>query len=72
MARMSAGLDQVRSMQQLSSRLPWGSTASTASSGGGGTGGQIAKLERLQKLRESGALTDSEFEREKAKILSEN
>ena len=38
----------------------------------GGTGGQIAKLERLQKLRESGALTDSEFEREKAKILSEN
>jgi hypothetical protein len=71
MARMSAGLNQARAAQQLSSRLPWGSTGSTAS-GGGGTGGQIAKLERLQKLRESGALTDSEFEREKAKILSEN
>ncbi len=71
MARMSAGLNQARAMQQLSSRLPWGSTGSTASVGGG-TGGQIAKLERLQKLRESGALTDSEFEREKAKILSEN
>ena len=70
MSRMSAGLDQARAMQQLSSRLPWGTTGS--SSGGGGTGGQIAKLERLQKLRESGALTDSEFEREKAKILSEN
>jgi hypothetical protein len=38
---------------------------------GGGAGGQIAKLERLQKLRESGALTDSEFQREKTKILSE-
>jgi hypothetical protein len=71
MARMSAGLNQARAMQQLSSRLPWGSTGPTAS-GGGGTGGQIAKLERLQKLRESGALTDSEFEQEKAKILSES
>jgi hypothetical protein len=71
MSRMSAGLNQARSAQQLSGRLPWGSTPPTASSGGG-TGGQIAKLERLQKLRESGALTDSEFEREKAKILSEN
>jgi hypothetical protein len=39
---------------------------------GGGTGGQIAKLERLQKLRESGALTDSEFEREKTKVLSDS
>ena len=34
-------------------------------------GGQIAKLERLQKLRDSGALTDSEFQREKAKVLAE-
>jgi hypothetical protein len=69
-ARMSAGLDQAQSAQQLSSRLPWGSTPG-AGGAGGGTGGQIAKLERLQKLRESGALTDSEFEREKAKILAE-
>jgi hypothetical protein len=36
-----------------------------------GLGGEIAKLERLQKLRQSGALTDAEFEREKAKILAE-
>ena len=71
MARMSAGLNQARAMQQLSNRLPWGSTGS-GSSGGGGTGGQIAKLERLQRLRESGALTDAEFEREKARVLSEN
>jgi Short C-terminal domain len=71
MSRMSAGLNQARGAQQLASRLPWGSTGPAASSGGG-TGGQIAKLERLQKLRESGALTDSEFDREKAKILSES
>ena len=44
--------------------LPW-------TTGGGGTGDQINRLERLQRLRETGALTDSEFEREKAKILSE-
>jgi hypothetical protein len=70
-SRMSAGLSQARAAQQLGGRLPWGSSMGAASSGGG-TGGQIAKLERLQKLRESGALTDSEFEREKAKILSES
>jgi hypothetical protein len=68
MSRMSAGLDQARAAQQLPSRLPWGSTPPTS---GGGTSDQIAKLERLQKLRESGALTDTEFEREKAKILAE-
>jgi hypothetical protein len=71
MSRMSAGLDQARAAQQFGNRLPWGSTGTVASAGGG-TGGQIAKLERLQKLRESGALTDTEFEREKAKILSED
>jgi hypothetical protein len=65
---MSAGLDQARAAQQLSSRLPWGSTPP---SGGGGTSSQIGKLERLQKLRESGALTDAEFEQEKAKVLAE-
>jgi hypothetical protein len=66
MSRMSSGFG----MQQLAGRMPWGTAA--AASSAGGTGGQIAKLERLQKLRESGALTDMEFEREKAKILSEN
>jgi Short C-terminal domain len=69
-SRMGAGLDQARAMQQLTGRLPWGGSGSSPS-GGGGTGGQIAKLERLAKLRESGALTDAEFEREKAKILAE-
>jgi hypothetical protein len=54
---------------QWARSLPWVSGVGTTAAGG--TGAQIAKLERLQKLRESGALTDIEFEREKAKILSE-
>jgi Short C-terminal domain len=39
-----------------------------APSGGGGTD-HVAELERLAKLRDSGALTDAEFEQQKAKIL---
>ncbi|HET9120477.1 MAG TPA: SHOCT domain-containing protein, partial [Solirubrobacterales bacterium] len=70
MSRLSAGLDQAQAAQGLASRLPWG-TSPPSSGGGGGTGGQIANLERLQKLRESGALTDAVFEREKAKVLAE-
>jgi hypothetical protein len=36
---------------------------------GGGDDDRLAELERLAKLKESGALTDEEFEREKARIL---
>ncbi len=32
-------------------------------------GDTVAELERLAKLRDSGALTDAEFEQQKAKIL---
>jgi hypothetical protein len=67
---MTGAFGRANPMTQMASRFSWGSAA--PASGGGGTGGQIAKLERLQKLRESGALTDSEFEREKAKVLSES
>jgi DNA-binding protein YbaB len=45
-------------------------TPAPAPSGGAGGGDQIAELERLAKLRDSGALTDAEFEQQKAKILS--
>jgi hypothetical protein len=34
-----------------------------------GSGDTVAELERLAKLKESGALTDAEFEQQKAKIL---
>ena len=40
-----------------------------ATPSGGGGGDQIAELERLAKLRDAGALTDAEFEQQKAKIL---
>ena len=43
-----------------------GSGSRSSSSGGDA----IAKIERLQKLRESGALTKAEFDKEKAKILA--
>jgi hypothetical protein len=33
---------------------------------------RISQLERLARLREQGALTDSEFQAEKARILGEN
>lgn len=41
--------------------------AAPASTSGGGD--SVAELERLAKLRDSGALTDAEFEQQKAKIL---
>jgi len=46
----------------------FGSSGATASTASGGD--SVSKLERLQRLRESGALTEEEFEREKAKVLS--
>jgi hypothetical protein len=38
-------------------------------SGGSSGGDSVAALERLAKLRDSGALTEAEFEQQKAKIL---
>jgi hypothetical protein len=54
-----------------SGNWPWGSGGVPGGGGGGGPSDQIGKLERLQKLHESGALSKSEFEREKAKILAD-
>jgi hypothetical protein len=48
----------------------WPSSGSTGARKATG-GDTIARIERLQKLKESGALTDTEFEREKAKVLAE-
>jgi hypothetical protein len=69
MGRMRAGLDQAQAAKGIGARMQWG----MAGRGGGGksSGDALGKLERLQKLRESGAINDSEFEREKAKILAE-
>jgi hypothetical protein len=69
---MSSAFGQMRSLQQMATKLPWGTGTGAAAGSSGSTGDQIAKLERLQRLRESGALTDAEFEREKARVLSES
>jgi Short C-terminal domain len=70
-SRMIGGLQRSslasRGSPSGGTRWPWGSSGA----GGGGAGDQIGKIERLQKLRESGAINDSEFEREKTKILAE-
>jgi Short C-terminal domain len=63
-----AGGPSIPSLSNAMGGLTWGSRASGSGSGGDDS---IAKLERLQKLRDSGALTETEFEREKAKVLSE-
>ncbi len=44
-------------------------SAPAPQSGGGDGGDTVEELERLVKLRDSGALTDSEFEQQKARIL---
>jgi hypothetical protein len=46
-----------------------GFTPAPAPSAGSGGDDSVAELERLAKLRDSGALTDAEFEQQKAKIL---
>ena len=66
--RMRAGMEQAQAAQALGRRFPWGGGTGTSGSGGGDA---IGKIERLQSLRESGAITDVEFEREKAKILAQ-
>lgn len=44
-------------------------TAAASPTASGGDQDRVARLERLAKLRESGALTDAEFEAEKKKVL---
>jgi putative oligomerization/nucleic acid binding protein len=46
--------------------------AAAAAASGGGGGDVIDQISRLDELRRSGALTQSEFEREKAKLLAGN
>lgn len=61
------GPGEARSAESIGARLPWGSGGTPASGGGDA----IGRIERLARLRESGALSDEEFEREKAKVLAE-
>ena len=54
--------------QQVGQKMNWGSAGKAPAAGGGDT---IGRIERLQKLRQSGAITDAEFNKEKSKILAE-
>lgn len=69
LARMRHGLAQASGAQQIGQAMGW-SRLGSASRGTRG-GDVISRIERLQKLRESDALTQEEFEREKAKALAE-
>jgi hypothetical protein len=69
LGRMRAGMDQAEAAQGVGSKMKWGSAGGTAKAKSGGDA--IGKIERLQKLRESGAITKAEFDKEKAKILAE-
>ena len=67
--RMRAGMDQAQAAQQIGQKMKWGAMGGSVARAG--SGDTIARIERLQKLREEGALTKVEFDREKAKILAE-
>ena len=70
-AKIAIDWDSAQSAPQRGEVRPVGGSGFTpapapAPSGGGD---HVAELERLAKLRDSGALTDAEFEQQKAKIL---
>jgi hypothetical protein len=70
-AKIAIDWDSAQSAPQRGEVRPVGGSGfspapAPAPSGGGD---HVAELERLAKLRDSGALTDAEFEQQKAKIL---
>ena len=64
-----AALQQAMPGSQI--QVEGGQAAGAAQPQAAGGDERVAQLERLAKLKESGALTDTEFEREKARILGE-
>ena len=67
LGRLSRGIGQAQQAEEVGKQMKWGSAGKPAAGGGDA----IGRIERLQKLRESGAITDAEFQKEKAKILAE-
>lgn len=71
LGRMRAGMDNAQAAQGIGSKMKWGSATGAAAGAKSGSGDTIGRIERLQKLRESGAINQAEFDKEKAKILAE-
>jgi hypothetical protein len=77
--QVPAGGDAAEIVEALKQQFPGAQVqvgGSQAAPGGpapssGGDDDRVAQLERLAKLKDSGALTDQEFEREKARILGQ-
>lgn len=68
--RPVTGEGVMRSIGGMARSAGFGSSSAGSSSRTGG-GDTIGRIERLQKLKESGAITAAEFDKEKAKILAE-
>jgi hypothetical protein len=67
-AKIAIDWDSAQTAPQQGEVRPVGGAGFSPAPSGGGTD-SVAELERLAKLRDSGALTDAEFEQQKAKIL---
>jgi hypothetical protein len=59
-------------VQEHAAQKAAGAAPASGFAGDSGADDPVAKLERLARLRDSGALTDKEFEREKKKLLGES
>jgi Short C-terminal domain len=76
-AQVVGGGDVADLVQQLQQQYPGaeiqveGMPMEAAGPAASAQGDRVAQLERLAKLKESGALSEQEFEREKARILGE-
>ena len=63
--------DAIANAQQMQQQAMQGGGAGGMSFGAPAAADPVAQLEKLQALKEKGALTDSEFEAQKAKILGQ-
>jgi hypothetical protein len=63
--------DAVANAQKMQQQAMQGGAMNMGATGMPGAADPVDKLEKLQALKEKGALTDSEFEAQKAKILGE-
>jgi hypothetical protein len=74
---VSGGADVSGIVEALQEAMPGaqidvqGQPQGAPAAGAGASDDHVAQLERLAKLRDSGALTEQEFEREKARILGQ-